>query len=215
MDQQAEINMALDYIGKNLVGRPTDIFALQRLLQSEFGEFGVKIDLNLDADLRGCDVPVLSGYYEGGMSFMADEDDEIEIDIEIVLSYANTKIDFSQKDFEDFKFQFSRVLQHELIHRYQQSRRGDKQQRDYKTSSKAKEYYGNADEIDARAHDISLEITRNKCYNLLHNPREASLLTSETLFTYVVLFNSNSKVFKRLMKKVYQCINLPMCQWKS
>jgi hypothetical protein len=180
-------------------------------LNKSFADMGVKVTVKKNKNLKETNDMIFEGFFDPTLSFENDEKD-----IEIVLSfYDNYNINLDSEDYEKYKFLFSLVLQHELIHRYQQERRGDNFQREYSSKKKSEQYFGNPDEIDARAHDISLEITRNKCYNLLHNPREASLLTSETLFTYVVLFNSNSKVFKRLMKKVYQCINLPMCQWKS
>jgi hypothetical protein len=181
------------------------------MLNNSFADMGVKVTVKKNKNLKETNDMIFEGFFDPTLSFENDEKD-----IEIVLSfYDNYNINLDSEDYEKYKFLFSLVLQHELIHRYQQERRGDNFQREYSSKKKSEQYFGNPDEIDARAHDISLEITRNKCYNLLHNPREASLLTSETLFTYVVLFNSNSKVFKRLMKKVYQCINLPMCQWKS
>jgi hypothetical protein len=208
---QSKINKRLDHIGDLIIDKKINIFKFKDMLNKTFSDMGVKVTVEKNKNLQNLDDVFFSGFFDPTMSF---EDDEK--DIEIVISYYE-KYDLilDREKFEKYKFIFSLVLQHELIHRYQQERRGDKSQREYTSNRKSEQYYGNPDEIDARAHDISLEITRNKCYNLLRNPREASLLTSETLFTYVILFDSNSKVFKRLMKKVYQCINLPTCQWKS
>jgi hypothetical protein len=208
---QSKINKRLDVIGINVINKKINVFEFKDMLNKSFADMGVKVTVKKNKNLKETNDMIFEGFFDPTLSFENDEKD-----IEIVLSfYDNYNINLNSEDYEKYKFLFSLVLQHELIHRYQQERRGDNFQREYSSKKKSEQYFGNPDEIDARAHDISLEITRNKCYNLLHNPREASLLTSETLFTYVVLFNSNSKVFKRLMKKVYQCINLPMCQWKS
>jgi hypothetical protein len=73
-------------------------------------------------------------------------------------------------NWDDFKFLFTQVLQHELIHRYQFLQR-DKSDIEYEIPTPAdyrlfdsisieeeREYLTDSDEIDAYAHDIAMEI---------------------------------------------------------
>jgi len=205
---QPEINKKLDVVGKNIIDKKINMFILKNILNDTFSDMGVKVTTEKNRNLKETYDIFFTGFFDPTLSF-----EDGEKDIEMILSYNDFNIVINNKDYEKYKFLFSLVLQHELIHRYQQDRRGDITQKEYSSNKISEQYYGNSDEIDARAHDISLEITRNKCYNLLYNPKEASLQTSETLLTYVNLFDSNSKVFRKLMKKVYKCIILPNCQW--
>ena len=128
--------------------------------------------------------------------------------------YLCCKDDFilNEDEYDDFKFELSATIQHEMIHEYQYSMRGE----DYIgelyfagfDEFNPKEdihYYSDKDEIEAYAHDIMLELSRNNFdLDALRKSSTIGLDASKYLYTYYEVFKDwNHPVMKRLLKKCY------------
>ena len=114
--------------------------------------------------LRSADIPT-QAFSVGGSFDLEIRRNNIEIDL--YFSPRQRKLIWFDDKIENFMFLVSQVLQHELIHRYQNSSRpADVQQlatyynivtRRERDQSEV-DYLSEFDEIDAYAHDIALEI---------------------------------------------------------
>lgn len=155
----SKINRKLDGLRDTLTGSvPIEVVwsEVQRALKS----FGVVVLYDPDDRMKSTDF-CCSGSYDFSRKKQA---------IEIVLHFNSKKrnYNFNKKNWSEFKFLLSQVLQHELIHKSQFSFRQEFEDGgtclyyDIKGSDKSDkehmDYLAELDEIDAYAHDIAMEI---------------------------------------------------------
>lgn len=141
------------------------------------------------------------------------EDDKMYI----VLNLSNNHRTFNttEKAWNDIKFSLSQVCQHEYIHKLQwQNREGivvekPLEFRINKTSKyEEQEYLSDADEIDAYAHDIAMEIKhyypKQNPYHILRTLNARRKLQSYTLYKRTFKDTQWDCIRKRLYTKIYK-----------
>lgn len=139
------------------------------------------------------------------------------ITIQIYIRESLQQVYLSKKRKQEFIFQLSQTLQHELIHKHQFQRRGTKTfytNYFYFTTGSAKrgyttmEYLATVEEIDAYAHDLAMEI---KYYYPDKDPKQVlkKLNDYSKLYTWLMYRRAFKKarwlyVRNELLKKTYQ-----------
>jgi hypothetical protein len=158
---QTTINDKLDHVYSSVIkGRKLTPSKLASILDTEFQGLGAKVKLQPQSAI-GRYAYDIYGYYDP----LECESKAIQLDL---YFRARTPITFSSQGWKKFKFLFSTTLQHEMIHRWQQMKRGDLivlPQLDGEGYSGLK-YLADKDEIDARAHDIAMELS-----NVINRPK--------------------------------------------
>jgi len=152
-------------------------------------------------------------------------DDEDELDpyrIELLFNPKDKNgVKFSQDALEEIKHRLIDALEHEMIHSVQYQRRDFKQQRGYRSKNREQEYLGNQDEIEAFAKNISSELLRHadkeQAIDMLRSVKNTTELRdkignllSPNLVGYLRAweFNTRHPVIKKLLKKVYNYIQI-------
>ena len=133
----------------------------------------------------------------------------------IFICLHSSTFSINAKEWDDIAFDLSLNIQHELIHKLQnENRPEDIEQRNRNFGKENEKYLSNPDELDARAHDISLELTRTLCYNDAIVGLKSKKSISPTLQEYRITFADDPTVLRKLLKKVYIYMNSPTCVWK-
>ena len=152
-------------------------------------------------------------------------DDEDELDpyrIELLFNPKDKNgVKFSQDALEEIKHRLLDALEHEMIHSLQYQKRDFKQQRGYRSKNREQEYLGNQDEIEAFAKNISSELLRHadkeQAIDMLRSVKNTTELRdkignllSPNLVGYLRAweFNTRHPVIKKLLKKVYNYIQI-------
>lgn len=208
MYRQTRINKSLIRLKSKIVDQTLIADQIRELVENNLRQFDVSV---VCKNISGGDVISVGGSYTS--KYISGEKTDIILELHTNKNKNHIYL-MAESEFDEFLFQISMILQHELIHKYQQLRRPeDIEQKEYRGGGFLESYLGNLDEIDAYAHDISLEISKNACYNVMRNPSKATEKQSPTLLSYILIFGINHKVMKRLLKKVYLCLQNPMCLW--
>lgn len=121
------------------------------------------------------------------------------------------KIQYTKEDIEDFIEDFTEVVGHELIHRLQYVNDKVKEARAYNLSDTKEllKYLSNPKEIMAHAWQIVqsfklLGFYRELIYQVINNRNNKIINIIYILNMYRNHFDSNSEVWKRLLKYIYQ-----------
>jgi len=182
---------------------------IQRKLQRALSTWGVRVKIQLDPEFQVEDF-ACSGSFDS---------ERTKKPIEIVLHFCPHLDDFyfSAKNRKNFDFMVSQVVQHELIHQYQYSRRPDdaKEQSLYydvkagrRGNKEHMDYLAELDEIDCYAHDIALEIRhyypRTDAFKVLGDINRRRKIWSWRYYRDTFRHSPDwSDVRNRLLKKVY------------
>ena len=188
---------------------PSDVV---HIIQQALKPWGVKVSYE-----QSSQVP-LHSFSVGG----AFDSERIRQNIELQVFFASRqrKLRMSDTDIENLLFLCGQVLQHELIHRYQNAARPADAKRvslyfDIQTrKSSLKEeidYLSELDEIDAYAHDIALEIyyyyPDQDPYDILRTLHKRRKLTSWNMYKHAFKYSDEwHEVRRRLLGKVYAWI---------
>lgn len=147
---------------------------------------------------------------------------EVETDyfsITAVYNFEKMKIDMyiccnddfmitTKDEFNDLKFEISSTIQHEYVHREQYLNNKVEWQCDgIVDDSKEHEYYSNPEEIQAYAHDIMLELSKNNSAVEVLRTSDAITL-SDHYANYVNIFGSKNVVINKLLKHCYKFRNV-------
>lgn len=158
-------NAGIDSVKDKLLGTPSAYYAAH-CLNRVFKNDGIKFNHISDKAIDKYDYTV-SGQY--------DYSEDVRY-ITFIVSPLVGSFTVEEKDWEDFRFFTSQVMQHESIHQYQYSFRdctNTKCTIDFRPWSlsrdEEKDYLRDVDEIEAYAHDIIMEILY---YYPKRNPRE-------------------------------------------
>ena len=220
MYQQKSVNKSLKKLDQLLPANNVEISAILDTLNKAFKRKAISFTPKIYPKFKKGNFTVEGTLYEN------DERSHIEISI---LTGPDLTIDFDRPGYEELFFQLSRTIQHELIHKLQLQMRGAEihtlysvktiQGRDTDTDDIA--YYSLPTEIEAHAHDIVLELTRNLGPNIekwKSKTNSSSFLQkySETYLSYAKTFKSwkNHKINKKLMNHVMRFLNHGVC-WKA
>lgn len=226
---QSSINNQIDKLKPlltNSIGIPAVLF--NNYLVELFSDIGIQVErLHNQSNERIDQHETWMSRYHSPIRifgwYLIDTDGEPDIKLDYYFN-RTFFIKMNLNEFRSFKFFLSQTLQHELIHRYQYQERSDLKGYDpFETAEDSinfESYLSNPDEIDARAHDICLDLTRfggetfEYCMkNLNHTAKIIHF--SESLYDYLTCFDENHPVRKRLLKKVIQYHNHPLCHWKE
>ena len=200
-----EINGKLESLREKFVDKSIDFKNVKSWLEECLKKYKVKMNVEEDIELEDC---------FRINAFFGEDPEGHEIEIVLVKNPDNHFLYIpTNENFDTFSFYISQALQHELIHRHQFFMREfdtielPQKYRSKATDSKirkAQEYLGAADEIDARANDLFLEIKRaGKNINCLTS-LENIVKDCDTLSGYIAVFHdSNHHVIKRLLKKAF------------
>lgn len=180
---------------------------LKTLIEKNFRKYRVSVNV----------VPVFDDI---GISFMAfggsydDETDTIGIDF-LVTDTKDETLCITETFWDEFKFKFTQLLMHELIHRSQYIARDglfeSKKYLIHKNPTEDQKYLSDSDEIDAYSHDIALEILKyyrksekSDIFSSLYKKRKL-----ESLSIYKKAFkNTNwTKIYRKLVKKSYKWVD--------
>lgn len=201
-----EINKSIEAIKFDELTKHGEI---RRKLQRALKPWGVRVRVHQDPE-------ILSEDFACSGSFDSEKDHR---PIEIVLHFTPYLDDFqfTRQTRRNFNFMVSQVLQHELIHQYQYSRRpvAAREQALYYDIKAGKrgnkehmDYLAELDEIDCYAHDIALEIRhyypRTNPYKVLGSINRRYKVWSWRYYRDTFRHSQDwSEVRDRLLKKVY------------
>jgi hypothetical protein len=218
--QQRQVNKALKKLDQILPSNRVPISAILETLNKAFKRKAIVFTHKTDSKIRK------DGFTVEGTLYENDERSYIEISI---LTGSQLTIDFDRAGYIELFFKLSQTIQHELIHKLQLQMRGEEihtlysvktiQNRDTGTDDIA--YYSLPTEIEAHAHDIVLELTRNLGPNIEKWKNKTDSITflqknSETYLSYARTFKSwkTHKINIKLMKHVMRFLNHGVC-WKA
>jgi len=189
-------------------------------VQSALKPFGIRVYLIPDETLTRPDF-TCGGTYDF-------QKKRQPIDIVLHFNEGNRCFNFTKKNWRNFSFLLSQVVQHELIHKCQYSHRqaiengGATLYYDIKAGEKSDkehmDYLAELDEIEAYAHDIALEILHHypttDPYEVLRTINRRRKLWSWNFYRDAFRYSEDwSDVRNRLLKKTYQWI--PLVQTKT
>jgi hypothetical protein len=203
-----EINRILEEQKEQILFSKTNRNFL-KILKDSFKEFSCDFKL-IRKDQLLDDEYAVSGLYRP------------ETDKVIIIFHINKKrkiVDINEEEWVDFKFLLSQTLQHELIHRFQYSKRDEEydvtEEIDYRYFDEISEdeeidYLKDSDEIEAYSHDIAMEIL---FHYKKHNPHDVLKRIEKTrkVWSYryyrSIFKKHNAKewnvIKKKLLKKAY------------
>ncbi len=223
MHKQKSVNRLLRKLDTILPANNVKISDILEILNKAFKRQAITFIHNVDKTLRKGDFSI------GGC--LHENDDRCHIDIELNTRSERT-LDFDRVGYEDLFFNLSQTIQHELIHKLQLQMRGKELHthrsiqfiqgmNDKMTNEETREYYSIPTEIEAHAHDITLELTRSLGPNIekwrdkLENQTFLQK-NSGTYLSYARTFKSwrTHKINKQLMKHVMRFLNHGVC-WKA
>lgn len=195
--------MNFEKLRSNIVGNKISPYEIAYLLwRATYTKDKVQVDLEPDERLDH-DQMIVHGTYDNDVDI---------IEVHLAVNPFTKVLEMDNEGFDILAFKVEQTIYHEKIHRYQYDQRDGAPGTQYISNNadpqikKTEEYLGSPDEIDARAHDIYLDITRNKCYDILRNPKKVRPDQSDSLFTYMVVFGFDTEhpVIRRLLKRTYQ-----------
>lgn len=194
-------------IHNNLVQKFVD-----ELNRSEFFKsIGCAFDYWLKFDIASIPMMIYSG------KFAWDND---RYPIKILLTECSNNLyvpnQIKEKKKSEILFDLSKIIQHELIHKFQFESGGNNFERYYNyfyPSEDMKGYLSHKDEIDAYAHDICLEVTRKNPQGLRDDIVQNIKMHSQSYRDYTKVFPPNHKVMKRLLKKVVKYSEFDTSHW--
>jgi len=151
----------------------------------------------------------------------ADQDDDVAIEIVLIFNSEDRGIHWDKQGVDNFINELGDALKHELLHATQYRNRDFIDGRGgYDRRSDEYEYMSRPDEIEAYAMNIADELVRkvdqDGAIELLRMAKKTAQFKDEmgkylspNLMAYFALFNwdTNHKVIKRLLKKIYQYIS--------
>lgn len=202
MYEANKINLCIETLREICVGNNIPIRFLGELLEKELSDFDVSVfctQLAKENLHLGYEFPenalMINGFYS--------EEDGIELEI----VHSQQFIQMTEKIFDNNKFEISQVIQHEMVHKYQNDVRGT-QEWSQRIGTQTKEYLSSRDEMYARAHDMYLEWNRHSLPIILMGNWNVVMFVCPTLFNYMLVWgnNRNEPVLKQLMKMTYQFI---------
>lgn len=175
-------------------------------------EVSVETSLNVDSGEMG-----INAYYDPD----ADQDNDVAIEIVLIFNPGDRAINWDKQGVDNFVNELSDALKHELLHANQYRNRDFVDGRGgYDRRSDEYEYMSRPDEIEAYALNIADELVRkvdrDGAIELLRMAKKTAQFKDEmgkylspNLMAYFALFNwdTNNKVIKRLLKKIYQYIS--------
>lgn len=200
------INKILDSKKDRIIGRPSYQYIIGVLNRSFKKEVSFKFKYELYGDYNRNDFSV-SGIYDMSRN-------QKYIIINFPKKYQN--IFFNESRWKDFRFAVSQVCQHELIHEHQWMHREqldwDRMPLEFRCEdiSKAEErdYLNDADEIEAYAHDIAMEIKyfypSKDPYKVLQNVHRYKKIWSYRYYSKTFRGTEWSGIHNKLLKKTYQ-----------
>ena len=175
--------------------------------------WGCKVYLHADAALRRPDF-CCGGMYDWSKKRQP-------IDINLHFNERNRCYNFTEKNWRNFRFLVSQVVQHELIHKSQYSHRQEFEDggaclyyditAGEKSDKEHMDYLAELDEIDAYAHDIAMEIAeyypQSNPYTVLRNINSKRKLWSWRFYKEAFKDSPDwSDVHHRLLKKTFKWI---------
>lgn len=200
-------NAGIDSVKYKILGTPSAFYVAQ-CLNRVFKNDRIKFNHIHDKTIDKYDYSVTGQY---------DFSEDVR-HITFIVSATTDHIRLSEKDWKEFKFLTSQVLQHESIHQYQYSFRDYsmmKCQVDFRPWSlnieEERDYLRDNDEIEAYAHDIIMEILY---YYPKRNPREVLRDIDKTrkIWSYTYFkktfkgTNEWPSIRNQLLKKSYKWI---------
>lgn len=201
MYEETHINAQLELLRPRCENKTIPVKNFLYLVSNILRKYKIITDVNCAHDIAPGNFDI-HGFYDP-------ESDEIEL---VFQFPPNDKETFTLNNFDDMLFRISLVVQHELIHRYQDEMKGTlllSMKKRYREDFK--DYLSEPDEIYARAHDILLELKHYRFpiqSEILSDWREL-FMSSETFRGYYLTFDKDKShpVLKRLMKITYQYID--------
>lgn len=202
------INEALETIKTKLVNRSPAYFVITNILDRAFKEEKIKFKYETYNEIDK-NMYSVSGLYD------------MEKDKRYIIFNFSSKgciLEINERNWKDFKFEISQVIQHETIHRDQWSARDfeitEKFTIDFRSlmgqnESREEEmaYLADIDEIDAYAHDIAMEIKhyypKNNPYNVLKTINSKRKLWSYKYYKNTFRGEEWYQIKKLLLKKTY------------
>ena len=201
---------------------PKSFKAIADKLRNVLNTIGIDTDVNfLQSDHVDSGDMNMNAYYDPEAD---EQEDAPPFGIDLVFSKKDNEVDFSDEGIDVIITRIDDVLKHEIIHQQQyQKRDWLPGQRGYVfKQGRELEYMSQPDEIEAYAVNIADELTRaagskDKAYDLLRKAGDSAKLRnhleqfiSPNLFAYFVLFgfDTTHPVLKKLLKKVYQYLQM-------
>ena len=188
---------------KKIIGRHNHK-DFKRLFKKLFKDYHVKVNIVPILQNVSIDITTIGGGYDS-------EKDRIELDFFVTENENNTII-IPESFWSEFKFKFSQLMQHELIHRQQSFSRDhlfdSKKYKVEKDEHGEREYLSDSDEIDAYSHDIALEIMKfykkSSKFELFSKISRKKRLESLQIYNRAFKNTNWTQIYKKLMKKTYK-----------
>lgn len=161
-----------------------------RVLRKMLKPFNVSLNKNIDSSNSSFSCLTVGGFYDPDRDF---GNKDIQIYLSINQFQSNDEFDLDVPDATILITEIFKTLMHEMRHRYQWSKRACETFKIDHYDDEEMEYYSDPDELDAYAREAAIEIHLSG--------------HSFTKDKYTKLFQKDSKVLKKFLKKFYLAYN--------